>query len=449
MKNSLRSAPLPEWLAIPASAQGHGRAELARAPGIRGPTRQKAFRASAPAAGPHSFDMDVDKRTGFMTSIWDDFTGNINNTRVTTAARSRVSYHVCFGPILMRCLPIRMHFRISNNNKAQNFRYITEFNFAFGRGMQMALTPLQPLRTAACPDAKGTPADSQCPKRNLNSAPFTDNIAYGEFVSTSSTTEAGTIGREPGICKSGSTETAADNVTIAPDASPAGPQDIPPGGFTVGKEATVRAYFSPGGCGVEIRQTVLTFHQGSDAGSICDSFFDSFEVGQEPRIVTGKRRTIALAAKVTDGTAKAFDQTNPMAQRLPGAATSGPGMRAERHVCNRPRSVRARTSRIADIGGYAGHPSRFLGAILRYYRRTAWLPERSERKETDAPGRNLVRAYPRNNTELVKGSSLVERVDSGMLAAGRPVAGLRLLLIAPHSPLVARFPRQSPMCRHR
>ena len=58
-----------------------------------------------------------------------------------------------------------MHFRISNNNKAQNFRYITEFNFAFGRGMQMALTPLQPLRTAACPDAKGTPADSPCPKK--------------------------------------------------------------------------------------------------------------------------------------------------------------------------------------------------------------------------------------------------------------------------------------------
>jgi hypothetical protein len=238
----------------------------------------------------------------------------------------KLSHHVTFRPIELDYFMTRLqNLRSLNDNNQHNLRYLAGLNFTFGG--ERALPPPPP--TKACWDGSTIPVAQDCPKKTaelrLSATPSevcpggTMRVAMttqpppgatyhwtvnGQAVSNDPSMLLGSTGRDPGTYKATLVMSAPDyndatadtNVTILGYREPSGTLGVSPSEIWVGEKATLSPNFSPGQCGGNLSQPVITASEGSLSGVQ----YDSTDVRFDPAVNTEQRKTVNFAAKVTD-----------------------------------------------------------------------------------------------------------------------------------------------------
>jgi hypothetical protein len=151
----------------------------------------------------------------------------------------------------------------------------------------------------------------------------------GEPTGQSSVLEFGTEGRQPGtyrirlnVAAPGYNDAAAESsVTVLSYTPPSGTMRVSPGEIWAGEKAAVAADFRPGQCG----GTLSSVRFSAAEGSITGNEFDSSSIQFDPSSTSEQRKTVTIAARVSDGKGSASAESTlvvkkkgaVMARRLP------------------------------------------------------------------------------------------------------------------------------------
>lgn len=227
-----------------------------------------------------------------------------------------------------------------------NFRYAAGIAFNFGGERPEPLPPPPPPRvtTKTCPDGSTIPIDQECRKRTIGlglnasqrevcagavvkvtpagtlpdgaSAQWTVN---GEPINQAVAFDFGTTGRAPGTYRIGLKVTAEGfndasaetTVTVRGYNSPSGSVSVSPPEIWAGEKARVSANFSPGQCGGPLQPATFAATEGSVSGTE----YDSSNVAFDPSDKSEQRKTITIAANVSDGQGSGSAQTQVVVKK--------------------------------------------------------------------------------------------------------------------------------------
>ncbi len=240
-----------------------------------------------------------------------------------------VNKHVAFRLAELDYVMTRYTNPFTNTNNQNSFRYLGGIVFKFG-GERIPPPPPAP-KTKACPGGTSIPIDQECPKKDIGLGLRSDNAQVcagsavtvrpamalpegatlnwsvnGESISQAPTLEFGTTGRPTGAYKVGLKVTAPGyndasaetNVTVLAYAPPSGSVQVSPNEIWAGEKARIAANFRPGQCGGNLAQPTFAATEGSVSGTE----YDSSGVQFDPSNTSEQRKTITIAANVSDGT---------------------------------------------------------------------------------------------------------------------------------------------------
>ena len=218
--------------------------------------------------------------------------------------------------------------RARNQN---NFRYAAGIAFNFGGERPEPLPPPPPrVTTKSCPDGSTVPIEQDCPKRTIGlglnasqrdvcsgasvritpagtlpDGASTQWTVNGSAISQAAALDFGTTGRDPGtyrialkVTAEGFNDATAETaVTVRGYQPPSGSIAASPVEMWVGEKSRLSANFSAGQCGGPLTPASFTATEGSVSGTE----FDSSTVAFDPSDNSEQRKTIVIAAKVSDG----------------------------------------------------------------------------------------------------------------------------------------------------
>ena len=240
----------------------------------------------------------------------------------------KINRWVSFRPIGLDYYMTRFqNLRSLNDNNQHNIRYTTGFNFTFGGEHPAAPAPV--ITTKPCPGGITVPMEQECPKRNIELGLKTDqsSVCAGPTVTVSPATglpadvtaqwsvngepagqggpfEFKTAGRSPGTYRIGLKATgegyneanAETTVTVRGYQPPTGTLQASPAEIWAGERSTLAPDFRSGECGGRLGAPELTASEGSISGNQ----YDSSSVRFDPASNAEQRKTITVAAKVSD-----------------------------------------------------------------------------------------------------------------------------------------------------
>jgi len=248
----------------------------------------------------------------------------------------RLSHHVTLRPIQLDYLLTRLpdfgqSGQPSETRNQHNLRYAAGLMFTFGGERARPPPPPPPAaeRTKQCVGGTTVPMDQDCPKQNINlgiaanlnrvcqgatatlspSGPMPEGavaqwMINGEAVSQAPKFEFGATGRDPGAYRVGLKVTAEGyndasaetTISVLGYLPPTGTLTVTPSEISHGDKATLSASFSPGQCGGVLGPVMFSAAEGAVSGDQ----YDSTNVQFAPPSSSEQRRTIMLAAKVSD-----------------------------------------------------------------------------------------------------------------------------------------------------
>jgi hypothetical protein len=251
--------------------------------------------------------------------------------------------HVAFRVAELDYVLTRYTNPITNTNNQNNFRYLGGIVFRFG-GEKAPPPPPEPPKTKSCPGGVTIPIDQECPKRDLGlglrpdktevcpggvirvtpaTALVPDGASLnwtvnGEPISQAQTLEFGTTGRSPGSYRIGLKVTAPGyndasaetSVTVQASQPPTGSVQASPSEIWAGDKSTLSANFTAGQCGGTLSPPQFAASEGSISGNQ----FDSTTVQFDPS-TSEQRKTIRIAATVSDGTASGTADTSVVVKK--------------------------------------------------------------------------------------------------------------------------------------
>jgi len=240
---------------------------------------------------------------------------------------------------------------ITSTNNQNNFRYLGGIVFRFG-GEKAPPPPPEPPKTKSCPGGTTVPIDQECPKRDLglglrpdktevcpggtirvtpSAAVIPDGASLnwtvnGEPISQAQTLEFGTAGRSAGSYRIGlkisapgyndaSAETA---VTVQRYTPPSGTVQASPAEIWAGEKSTLSANFTAGQCGGTLSRPQFAASEGTISGNE----FDSSGVQFDPSNTSEQRKTVRIAANVSDGTGSGSANTSVVVKKKATAKAS-------------------------------------------------------------------------------------------------------------------------------
>jgi hypothetical protein len=217
---------------------------------------------------------------------------------------------------------------VTSNRNNHDLRYAAGIVFLFGGHKEPP--PPEPPKTKSCPGGATIPIDQECPKRDMGLGLAADKsevcagdtvvvkpsitmpdgatmnwTVNGEAVNQAPTLEFGTAGRSPGAYRIGLRSTAAGyndgsaetTVTVLNYTPPSGTLTATPSEIWSGEKSTLSANFKAGQCGGTLGQPTFSASEGSVSGTE----YDSSGVQFDPANNSEQRKTITIAANVSDG----------------------------------------------------------------------------------------------------------------------------------------------------
>jgi len=249
----------------------------------------------------------------------------------------RLSHHVTLRPIQLDYLMTRLadfgqSGQPSQTRNQHNLRYAAGILFTFGGESPSPPPPPAPPatpRTKACLGGSSVPMDQDCPRQNMAlgiladvnqvcqgavatlspNGPMPEGavaqwMINGESVSQAQKFEFGATGRDPGpyrvglkVTAEGYNDASAETtVSVLGYIPPSGTLTVTPSEISLGDKATLSASFSPGQCGGVLGPVMFSAAEGAVRGDQ----YDSTSVQFAPPTSSEQRRTIMIAAKVSD-----------------------------------------------------------------------------------------------------------------------------------------------------
>jgi hypothetical protein len=249
----------------------------------------------------------------------------------------RLSHHVTLRPIQLDYLMTRLadfgqSGQPSQTRNQHNLRYAAGILFTFGGESPSPPPPPAPPatpRTKACLGGSSVPMDQDCPRQNMAlgiladvnqvcqgavatlspNGPMPEGavaqwMINGESVSQAQKFEFGATGRDPGpyrvglkVTAEGYNDASAETtVSVLGYMPPSGTLTVTPSEISLGDKATLSASFSPGQCGGVLGPVMFSAAEGAVRGDQ----YDSTSVQFAPPTSSEQRRTIMIAAKVSD-----------------------------------------------------------------------------------------------------------------------------------------------------
>ena len=249
----------------------------------------------------------------------------------------RLSHHVTLRPIQLDYLMTRLadfgqSGQPSQTRNQHNLRYAAGILFTFGGESPSPPPPPAPPatpRTKACLGGSSVPMDQDCPRQNMAlgiladvnqvcqgavatlspNGPMPEGavaqwMINGESVSQAQKFEFGATGRDPGpyrvglkVTAEGYNDASAETtVSVLGYIPPSGTLTVTPSEISLGDKATLSASFSPGQCGGVLGPVMFSAAEGAVTGDQ----YDSTSVQFAPPTSSEQRRTIMIAAKVSD-----------------------------------------------------------------------------------------------------------------------------------------------------
>jgi hypothetical protein len=252
--------------------------------------------------------------------------------------------HVAFRLAELDYVLTRYTNPITNTNNQNNFRYVGGIVFRFG-GEKAPPPPPPAPRTKSCPGGTTVPIDQECPKRDLGlglrpdktdvcpggtirvtpaAAAIPDGATLnwtvnGEQTSQAQTLEFGTTGRSAGSYRIGlkvsapgyNDASAETSVTVQGHTPPTGTVQASPSEIWAGEKSTLSANFTAGQCG----GTLSPAQFAASEGTISGNQFDSSSVQFDPSSTSEQRKTVTIAANVSDGTASGTANTSVVVKK--------------------------------------------------------------------------------------------------------------------------------------
>ena len=259
----------------------------------------------------------------------------------------RLNHYLTLRPIQLDYLLTRLEDfgqtgQPSQNRNQHNLRYAAGILFTFGGERPSPVlppAPPAPPRTKPCAGGSTVPIDQDCPKQSFNlgilanpnqicqgsTAALAPNgplpqgavsqwTINGEPVSQAQRLEFGATGRDPGpyriglkVTADGYNDASAETtVTVLGYMPPSGTLTVSPSEIWLGDKATIGASFSGGQC----RGTVGPVTFAATEGMINGDQYDSTSVQFAPPTSSEQRRTITIAAKVSDERGSGSAQAN-------------------------------------------------------------------------------------------------------------------------------------------
>ncbi len=222
---------------------------------------------------------------------------------------------------------------VTSNRKQHDARAAAGIAFTIGGEKATPPAPLLPppptIAMKACPDGTSIPASQDCAKLNMmlaiginptavcpgSTAEVTINgripegattqwMLAGETVSQGRSFAFGSNGRQPGAYRIGLKASAEGyndalaeaTVTVRDYVPPTGTLSASPAEIYVGQTADLAATFTPGQCGGALSAVAFTAGEGSIRGNQ----FDSTGVRFDPPGPEEQRKTITIAAQISD-----------------------------------------------------------------------------------------------------------------------------------------------------
>jgi hypothetical protein len=256
----------------------------------------------------------------------------------------RLSHHFTLRPVqvdyvLTRLQDFGQTGDPSQNRNQHNVRYAAGIMFNFGGERASPVLPPEPPRTKICQGGATIPIDQDCPKQNvalgiqanptqvcpgatvavtpsgtLPEGAMVQWTINGEPVSQTQKLDFGGTGRDPGPYKIGLKVTAQGyndasaetTISVLGYVPPSGTLTVSPGEISLGDKATLAASFKSGQCGGTLGPVMFAATEGTIRGDQ----FDSTSVQLAPPTNTEQRRTITIAANVSDERGSGSAQAN-------------------------------------------------------------------------------------------------------------------------------------------
>ena len=242
----------------------------------------------------------------------------------------KINRHVFFRPIQLEYFLTRLrNFRAGSDNRQNNLRYSTGFNFMLG-GESPAPPPPPQITTKTCPDGSRVLVDATCPKHDLtlslgparreicpgDSAQINASVegadrnqlnfhwtVNGQAVSQGQSFVFGSVGREPGTYRVGlhvnganfNPASAETTIVVREYHPPTATAQADPVEIYAGEKSTLSARCQ-GECGGPLQAPAFT----SSEGSVQGDQFDSTGVQFDPANNGEQRKTVTITAKCTD-----------------------------------------------------------------------------------------------------------------------------------------------------